>query len=87
MIRHLVLFKLNEGVQRDEAEVAGATPFRAVEVIEAAVETDHGRAGVVSRQVEGVFTVAGAEIDVDAAERCRPPGKRAGCGTRQRGRG
>ncbi|MEU5399776.1 Dabb family protein [Streptomyces sp. NPDC005963] len=70
MIRHLVLFKLNEGVQRDEPRVvAGAEAFRKLGGIIPELESWECAWNITDRPIAYDFAINSAVVDADALKR------------------
>ncbi|MGW7415919.1 Dabb family protein [Streptomyces sp. NPDC054863] len=70
MIRHLVLFKLNEGVSRDEERVqAGAEAFAALEGVVPELEFWECAWNITDRPIAYDFAINSAVADVDALKR------------------
>ncbi|HEY5835694.1 Dabb family protein [Streptomyces sp.] len=70
MIRHLVLFKLNEGVQRDDARVvAGARTFAELGALVPEVESWECGWNVTDRPVAYDFAINSSVADTDALRR------------------
>ncbi|MEU0991700.1 MULTISPECIES: Dabb family protein [unclassified Streptomyces] len=70
MIRHLVLFKLNEGVQRDEPRVvAGAEAFRKLGGVIPELEFWECAWNITDRPIAYDFAINSAVVDVDALKR------------------
>jgi hypothetical protein len=70
MIRHLVLFKLNEGVRRDEARVvAGARAFTALGALVPEVSSWECGWNVTDRPIAYDFAINSSVEDIDALHR------------------
>ncbi|MEV0371156.1 Dabb family protein [Streptomyces sp. NPDC050636] len=70
MIRHLVLFKLNEGVSRDEERVqAGARAFAELKGLIPELEFWECAWNITDRPIAYDFAINSAVVDADALKR------------------